>query len=165
MTVTAITSFDVSLFLHITAVMVGFGSTFALAVATPLALKLDPRHLPYVHQLSLVLNRYFASPALLIVLVTGFYQVSKLDLSFGKFWLSGTFAIVIALGAIMGAVFMPSAKRLKALADRDIAAAGGGPVTMSAEYQEKSRIENIFGPITGLLLVAAVFLMVVKPGM
>jgi uncharacterized membrane protein len=165
MTVTAITAYSFSIFIHVTAVMVGFGSTFALAVATPVALKLDPRHLPYVHQLSIVLNRFFASPALVIVLVTGFYQVSKGNFSFGDAWISATFAIVIALGAIMGAVFMPSAKRLKALAERDIAAAGGGPVTMSEEYQEKSKIENIFGPITGLLLVAAVFLMVVKPGM
>jgi hypothetical protein len=164
MTNLAVTAFDFSLFLHITAVMVGFGSTFALAVATPVALKLDPRHLPYVHQLSLVLNRFFASPALVIVLVTGFYQVSKLNLSFGKFWLTGTFVILIALGGITGAVFMPSAKRLKALAERDIAAAGGGPVTMSDEYNEKARIEAIFGPITGLLLVAAVFLMVTKLG-
>jgi uncharacterized membrane protein len=165
MTVTAITAYNFSIFIHVTAVMVGFGSTFALAVATPVALKLDPRHLPYVHQLSIVLNRFFASPALLIVLVTGFYQVSEGNWSFGDAWISATFVIVIVLGAIMGAVFMPSAKRLKALAQRDIAAAGGGPVTMSAEYEEKARIENIFGPITGLLLVAAVFLMVVKPGM
>ena len=123
MTVTAITAYSFSIFIHITAVMVGFGSTFALAVATPVALKLDPRHLPYVHQLSIVLNRFFASPALLIVIVTGFYQVSEGNFSFGDAWISATFAIVIALGAIMGAVFMPSAKRLKALAERDIAAA------------------------------------------
>ena len=164
MTVTAITAYSFSIFLHITAVMVGFGSTFALAVATPVALKLDPRHLPYVHQLSIVLNRFFASPALLIVIATGFYQVSEGNWSFGDAWISATFAIVIALGAIMGAVFMPSAKRLKALAERDIAAAGDGPVTLSEEYQQQARVEIIFGPITGLLLVAAVFLMVVKPG-
>jgi uncharacterized membrane protein len=165
MTTFAITSYSFSVFLHVTAVMVGLGSTFALAVATPVAFQLDPRHLPYVHQLSIVLNRWFASPALLIVLVTGFYQVSEGNWSFGDAWISATFAIVIVLGAIMGAVFMPSSKRLKALAERDIAAAGGGEVTMSEEYQQRSKPEMIFGPITGLLLVAAVFLMVVKPGM
>jgi uncharacterized membrane protein len=163
-TVTAITSLNFSIFLHITAVMVGFGSTFALAIATPVALKLDPRHLPYVHQLSISLNRFFATPALVIVLVTGIYQVSELDLSFGDFWISATFAILIVLGAIMGAVFMPSAKRLKALAERDIAAAGQDPYQPSAEYNQRARLEAIFGPITGLLLVLAVFLMVTKPG-
>jgi hypothetical protein len=60
---------------------------------------------------------------------------------------------------------MPSAKRLKALAERDIAAAGDGPFTPSDEYNQRARVEMIFGPITGLLLVAAVFLMVIKPGL
>lgn len=161
-----VNAYNVSLFLHITAVMVGFGSTFALAIATPVALKLDPRHLPYVHQLSLALNRYFASPALVIVLATGIYQATSDDYAwdFGDFWISATFAIVIVLGAIMGAVFMPGAKRLKALSERDIAAAGDGPVTLSDEYNKRARLEEIFGPITGLLLVLAVFLMVTKPG-
>jgi uncharacterized membrane protein len=164
-TVTAITAYNFSIFIHVTAVMVGFGSTFALAVTTPVALKLDPRHLPYVHQLELVLNRFFASPALVIVIATGFYQVSQGNWKFGDFWISGTFAIVIAIGAIMGAVFMPTAKQLKTLSERDIAAAGDGPVTLSEEYNAKARLEAIFGPVTGLLLVAAVFLMVVKPGL
>jgi hypothetical protein len=162
--IATVTGYNFSLFLHITAVMVGFGSTFALAVATPVALKLDPRHLPYVHQLSLTLNRFFAMPALVIVIATGFYQVSKGNWKFGDFWISGTFAIVIVLGGLMGAVFMPSAKALKALSERDIAAAGGGPVTPSDEYNKRARPEIIAGPITGLLLVAAVFLMVTKLG-
>ena len=165
MTVTAITSYNFSIFLHVTAVMVGFGSTFALAVAEPVAQKLDPRHIPYVHQLSIVLNRYFASPALVIVLVTGFYQVSEGSWDLGDFWISATLVIVIALGAIMGAVFMPGAKKLKAIAERDIAAAGDGPVTMSEDYNQLAKRDMIFGPVTGLLLVAAVFFMTVKPGM
>jgi uncharacterized membrane protein len=159
-----VNGYNVSLWLHITAVMVGFGSTFALAIATPVALKLDPRHLPYVHQLSLALNRYFASPALLVVIVTGFYQVSQGNWKLGSFWISATLAIVIVLGGLMGAVFMPSSKRLKALAERDIAAAGDGPFTPSDEYNQRARAEAIAGPITGLLLVAAVFLMVTKLG-
>jgi hypothetical protein len=158
-----VNGYNVSLFLHITAVMVGFGSTFALAIATPVALKLDPRHLPYVHQLSISLNRYFASPALLVVLVTGFYQISKGHWNY-DFWIIGTLIIVVALGAIMGAIFMPSAKALKEISEREIAAAGGGPYTPSAEYNQRARLEMIFGPITGLLLVAAVFLMVTKLG-
>lgn len=164
MTIATLDGYTVSLSLHIVAVMVGFGSTFALAIAGPVAMALDPRHMPYVHQLSLALNRYFATPALVIVIVTGLYQVSDGNWSFGDPWISVTFTIVIILGGIMGAVFMPSARRLKALAERDVAAAGGGPVKLSDEYNQKARLEAIFGPITGLLLVVAVILMVVKPG-
>jgi hypothetical protein len=161
-----VNGYNVSLWLHITAVMVGFGSTFALAIATPVALKLDPRHLPYVHQLSIALNRYFASPALVVVLVTGLIQVSdgSYGWDLGQFWLSATFAILIILGGIMGAVFMPSAKALKEISEREIAAAGQGPYTPSEEYNRRARLEMIAGPITGLLLVLAVFLMVTKPG-
>jgi uncharacterized membrane protein len=164
--IATVNAYNVSLFIHVAAVMVGFGSTFALAIATPVALKLDPRHLPYVHQLSLTLNRFFATPALVLVIATGIYQATSDDYAwdFGDFWISATFAIVIVLGGIMGAVFMPTSRRLKALAERDIAAAGGGEFTPSDEYNQRARIEAIFGPITGLLLVVAVFLMVTKPG-
>jgi len=159
--------YNVSLFIHITAVMVGFGSTFALAVTTPLALKLDPRHLPYVHNLELTLNRFFASPALLFVIATGLIQASddKYPWDFGQFWLSATFAIVIIIGGIMGMVFMPGSKKGLALSQRDIAASGTGEVQLSEEYTKATRLGAIFGPITGLLLVAAVFLMVTKPGL
>jgi uncharacterized membrane protein len=166
--IATVNAYNVSLFIHISAVMVGFGSTYALAVATPIALKLDPRHLPYVHQLSLNLNRFFATPALVLVIVTGLYQASddKYPWDFGQFWLSATFAIVIVLGGLTGAVFMPTARKLKALAERDIAAAGpDGKVTVSDEYNQRARVEMIAGPIAGLLLVIAVFLMVTKPGL
>src|SRR3954464_11297170 len=132
MTVAAITSYNFSIFLHVTAVMIGFGSTFALAVAGPVAMKLGPRNIPYVHALSLTLNRFFATPALVIVLITGFYQVSEGNWELGDFWISATLAIVIVIGGLMGMVFAPSARKLKALAERDIAAASpGGQVTIS----------------------------------
>lgn len=158
-----VNSYNISLWLHISAVMVGFGSTFALAVATPIALKLDPRHLPYVHQLSINLNRFFAGPALVVVLATGFYQVSKGNWDY-DFWVVGTLVIVVILGGLMGMVFLPSAKALKEISEREIAQAGDGPYTPSEEYNRRSRPEMIAGPITGLLLVAAVFLMVTKLG-
>jgi uncharacterized membrane protein len=166
MTLAAVTAYNVSLFLHITAVMVGFGSTFALSIAAPVAMKLDPRHLPYVHELSLKLNRFFATPALVIVILTGLYQVSDDDYgwSLGDAWISATFAIVIVLGGIVGGYFMPTDRRLKELAEADVAAAGGGAVTPSAEYSRRAKVEGQVGALTGLLLVAAVFLMVTKPG-
>jgi hypothetical protein len=158
-----VNGYNISLWLHITAVMVGFGSTFALAIATPVAMKLNPRHLPYVAELSLRLNRFFAMPALIIVIATGFYQISKGNWDY-DFWIIGTLVIVVVLGGIMGMVFLPEAKELKAISEREIAAAGDGPYTPSDEYNQRARAGMIFGPITGLLLVAAVFLMVTKLG-
>ena len=70
--------------------MVGFGATFAEAIMFPVAMRLDTRHLPYVHRLQLAINQYFATPALVVVLATGFYQVAEGDWELGDFWLSGT---------------------------------------------------------------------------
>ena len=99
--------FEVSLFLHITAVVVGFGSTFAESIAFPVAMKLDPRHLPYVHALQLAINRRFATPALVVVLVTGLYQVDEAGYSFGDAWVSASFLILIVIGGLLGGYFVP----------------------------------------------------------
>jgi uncharacterized membrane protein len=84
--------------------------------------------------------------------------VSKGNWSFGSFWISGTFAIVIVLGAMTGAYFIPTDKKLAVMAERDLAGDG-----LSAEYQRLARREGMLGGLAGVLIIAAVFLMVVKP--
>jgi uncharacterized membrane protein len=156
--------FEVSLFLHITAVVVGFGATFAESIAFPVAMKLDPRHLPYVHALQLAINRRLATPALLIVLVTGLYQVDEAGYGFGDAWVSASLLIVIVIGGLLGGYFMPTDRRLLTMVQGEVDAAGAGPVTLSEEYQRQARVEGMVGALTGVLLVVAIFLMVVKPG-
>ena len=156
----AVTAYNVSVFIHVAAVVIGFGATFAESVMFPVAMKLDKRHLPYVHQLQLTINRYFAGPALLVVIITGFYQVGEGNSSLGDFWISATLLIAIVLGGINGAYFIPSDRRLGALAARELEAGGD----LSEEYQRRARAQGMMGALTGLLIVAAIFLMVVKPG-
>jgi uncharacterized membrane protein len=160
----AVSSFEFSLFLHITAVMVGLGATFAESVMFPVALKLSPRHLPYVHRLQLTINQWFATPALVVVLATGFYQVAERDWDLGDFWLSATLAIVLVIGGLLGAYFIPADRRLGPMIEREIADAGTGEVVPSPEYRRQSMMEGVVGTIVGVLLVVAVFLMVTKPG-
>ena len=161
---TAVSGYEISLFLHITAVMVGFGATFAESVLFPVAMKLDRRHLPYVHRLQLTINQFFAVPALVVILATGFYQVADGDWSLGDFWLSATILIVIVIGGLLTAYFIPADRKLGPMVERELGAAGSGEPALSEEYQRGARTEGIVGAITGVLLVVAVFLMVVKPG-
>ncbi len=161
----AVTSYDFSLFLHITAVVVGLGATFAESVMFPVAMKMNPRHLPYVHRLQLTLNQFFAIPALLVVLATGFYQGSDRDWAFGDFWLSATFGIVIVIAAVNIFYFIPADRRLGPMVEREIAAAGDGEIVLSDQYRRQSTIEGIAGSIIGVLLVVAIYLMVTKPGL
>jgi uncharacterized membrane protein len=164
--VLAVTSYDFSVFLHVTAVVVGFGATFAESITFPVAMTMDKRHLPYVHRLQRAINQWFAGPAMLVILATGFYQVSDHDWDLGDTWLSWTLTIVIVIAAILGGYFIPEDRKLEAMAERDIAAApAGGEITMSNEYLRRSRREGIVGGITGLLIVIAIYLMVTKPGL
>lgn len=160
-------AYNISLWLHICAVVVGLGATFAEAITFPVAMRLDPRHLPYVHRLGLAINRYLATPALAVIIATGVYQVAEdggRGWSFGDFWISATFAIVIVLGGLNGAYFVPEDRKLEVMVSAEIAAAGAGEIALSDEYLRRSRTEGIVGAITGILVIAAVFLMVTKPG-
>ena len=160
----AVTRYEFSIFLHITAVMVGFGATFAEAIMFPVAMKVSARHLPYVHRLQLAINQWLATPALVIVLATGIYQVSEGNWEFSQFWVSAALVIVLVIGGLLGGYFIPTDRRLAPMAERDIAASGNGEVVLSDEYQRQARIEGIVGTVTGILLVVAVYLMVTKPG-
>jgi uncharacterized membrane protein len=163
----AVTSYEFSIFLHITAVVVGFGATFAESIMFPVAMKVSPRHLPYVHRLQLTINQWFATPALVVVLATGFYQVSEGNWEMGDFWISGTLAIVIVIGGLLGGFFIPSDRRLGPMVQREIDQLGPGEISLSdlsPEYRRQGRMQGIVGTITGILLIAAIFLMVTKPG-
>jgi uncharacterized membrane protein len=161
----AVSGYEFSVFLHITAVVVGFGATFAESVMFPVAMRMSPRNLPYMHKLQLTLNQYFANPALLVVIATGIYQMSEGNWEWGDFWVSGTLVIVVIVGAINGAFFIPSDRRLLPIVERDIANSGNGEVELSEEYLGKVKVQGILGPVVGILLVIAIYLMVTKPGL
>jgi uncharacterized membrane protein len=158
--VPAATSYDYSLALHITAVVIGFGATFAESITFPIAMKLDRVHLPYVHRLQRTINTFFAVPALLVVLATGFYQVSDRDWDLGKPWLSISLALVALIALLNIAYFIPEDRRLEDMARRDLAAGD-----LSDEYMKRSRNTGIAGAATGVMLIVIIFLMVVKPGL
>lgn len=152
--------YELSVFVHIAAVVVGFGATFALALAFPVATRLDQRHLPYTHALSIAINRRLATPALVIVLVTGIYQTADGDWGFDSAWISASFLIVIVLGGLIGAYFLPRDRKLGEMVTRDLSE-GGSP---SEEYLRRARTLGMAGALAGVLILAAIFLMVVKPG-
>ena len=117
--------------------------------------------MPFVHKLSLEVTRKLASPALLLILITGIWQAVDGDFDFGAPWISGAFVIVLALGGLQGAYFTPTDRKLAAMAEKELA---DGATELSAEYQKQAQREGAIGALAGLLIVVAVFLMVTKPG-
>jgi hypothetical protein len=155
----AVQFYDVSVFVHVAAVVVGFGATFAESLMFPVAMKVGKQHLPYVHRLQLAINQWFASPALLLIIITGIYQTAD-RWEFSDFWISATFLIAIILGGLNGAYFIPSDRRLAPMVERDLEASGD----VSDDYQRQARRQGMFGALAGVLVLLAIFFMVVKPG-
>jgi hypothetical protein len=113
-----VTSFEVSLFIHITAAIVGLGAPFVEALTYPVAMRLNPRFLPYKHRLQLAINVLLALPALVVVLATGLYQVDEFGYELGEFWLVGALTIVGALALMLAAYFIPEDRRLQRIVER-----------------------------------------------
>jgi uncharacterized membrane protein len=155
--------YSISVFVHIAAVVVGFGATYALALTFPVAQRMDNRHLPYVHALGIAVSRYLATPALVVVLATGMYQVADDPgdaIGFGDPWVSASFLIVIVLGGLIGGYFIPTDRRLGAQVKRDLRD-GGEP---SADYLRGAKQSGAVGALAGVLVLVAIFLMTTKPG-
>ncbi len=164
----AVTNYDFSVFLHVTAVVVGFGVTFAESVMFPVAMKMSARNLPYVHRLQLVINQFFAIPAALIIAATGIYQVGERDWDYGDVWLSGTITILVVIFLVNIFFFIPTDRKLLPIIQKAIADAGDQELKLSdlpPSYQRLGRAEGIVGSIMGILLIAAIFLMTTKPGL
>jgi uncharacterized membrane protein len=159
----AVQFYDVSVWVHVSAVVIGFGATFAESLTFPLAMSLDKRHLPYVHRLGVAINRFLATPALVLIIITGIYQTAD-RWEFSDFWISATFVIAIILGGLNGAYFIPREKRLAEQVEREIGAAPGAEITLSEDYLRKTRTMGMVGGLAGLLVLLAIFLMVAKPG-
>jgi uncharacterized membrane protein len=164
----AVTNVEFSIFLHITAVVVGFGATFSESVMFPVAMKMSARNLPFVHRLQLVINQFFAIPAAIVIAATGIYQVDKYDFDYSDFWLQGTITILVILFLVNIFFFIPTDRKLLPIIEQAIADAGDNELKLSDlpdTYQRLGRAEGIVGSIMGILLIAAIYFMTTKPGL
>jgi predicted Kef-type K+ transport protein len=164
----AITNYDFSVFLHISAVVVGFGSTFSESVMFPVAMKMSARHLPYVHRLQLVLNQFFVIPAVVIIAASGIYQMEEGNWDYGDLWVSATITILVIVTLINIFFFIPADRKLLPIIQKAVADAGDrelGLADLPPTYQRLGRAEGIMGGLTGILLIAAIFFMTTKPGL
>jgi hypothetical protein len=146
---------------HTVAVLVAFGPLFAFPLMTGLAGRREPRMLPFVYRLQQAIGRRLIAPGLLVVLVAGIYLASDFHL-WKRFFVGWGLAVVVILGGLHGAVLLRQEGRLATLAERDIEAAGGGEVSLGADYRATERQHAIVGAVMALLVVATVIIMAVN---
>jgi uncharacterized membrane protein len=155
----SITFYGVVLAVHIMAVVIAFGTTFAYPAFMPWARRTHPQAMPVIHDVSGRLGRLVMSPAMVVVLLAGAYLASDAD-AWSESWVSVPLVILLLIGGLGGMFFAPNERRLAELARRDLAAPGG---ELSAEYDALFRRVAIGGLATCALVLVAIFFMAAKP--
>ncbi len=154
--------YDIVLFVHIAAVVVAFGATFAYPFFQAGVERISPRSVPAMLHAMHKSSRYLVTPGSLVVLVSGIYLTTE-RWDFGQLFVMVGLAIVVVLIVLGAAFFDRHEARAIKLAERDVAAAGTGEVVLSDEYWQVSKRFARAGIAASLLILVAVFFMAVKP--
>jgi Predicted integral membrane protein (DUF2269) len=154
--------YDVVLGVHIMAVVVAFGVAFAYPIMFGMGARYGPRSLPLLHRIEYTIERYLMNPGLLVVLLAGIYLASK-GHHWSEFFVQWGLAAVVLLGALVGAVMIPTAKRAELVAERDVKASGEGEPQMSGEYQALVKRLSIVGSLLSTLVLVTILFMAIKP--
>ncbi len=155
----AVTTYNVVLAIHIMAVVVAFGVTFAYPIMFAIAAKHDPRSLPVLHRIERVVDRVLVNGALVIVLGAGIYLASEGHL-WKAFFVQWGLGAAIAIGALVGAVMIPTSKKAQETIERDLAAGEGTP---SEEYRKLARRLATVGGLLSILVLVTILFMAIQP--
>jgi hypothetical protein len=159
----AVTFYTFVLAVHIAAIVIAFGVTFAYPVMYAVGIGKEPRSMPGVHRIQDAVGKFVISPFMGLALLAGIYLASKLH-TFSDFYVQWGIGAIVVLGGLGGAFFAPRERKLAELAERDVAAAGSGEVSFSQEYRDLRRqvlMVNVFGIA---LILLTIFFMVAQTG-
>jgi uncharacterized membrane protein len=162
MLVPAASAYEYVLALHIIAVVVAFGWTFTLPVVYTVAARMDPRGLPLLHRIEYTIFRLILNPALVVILGAGIFLASD-GHHWSEFFVQWGLGVVIVIGALGGAILMPSSKRAEEAAGRELEGWSGGEFEPGEEYRGAVRRLNIVGSGASLLVLVTIVIMAVKP--
>jgi Predicted integral membrane protein (DUF2269) len=153
-----ITGYSVGLFIHILAVVLAFGPTFAYGLIFSVMPKY-PRSAPAFFEAIRKVDTYLVNPGMLVVLIAGIYLMSDGNWDGSEAFITVGFIAILALFGLQHAFFRPQGRKAQELAERDLKAGD----SFSAEFEAISHRLSLVGPIAGLIVVVTIFFMTVKP--
>jgi uncharacterized membrane protein len=154
-----ITGFGIGLFIHVLAVVLAFGPTFAFGIFIGVAEKSSPSSVPTVLRGILAHDRYLLGPGLIVVLLAGIYMLIDADISASESWVTVGFLAIVILFGLSHGFFRPNTKRALELAERDLAAGD----TLGADYAAVAKKLENGGKAAGLIVAITIFFMTVQP--
>ncbi len=159
-TTAAVQFYDVVVFFHIAAVVVGFGPTFAYAAYLTMAQREGGQAIPLVGRTIVFWDRTVNTIAMTLILLTGIYLASDGPYGMGSFFISWGFVAIVFLLGITHAYFIPKTKESIALAERDIANPDG---ELSDEFNALSSQVAKVGTLAGVVILLTIYVMTAKP--
>ena len=159
----AVSFYDVVLWIHVSAVVIGFGGTFAYGVLLTTAARSDPRSMPGLLRAIQANDRSLVTIGGILVLVSGIYLAAD-RWDFSEVFIGwGIVAVLVLLGLVHG-VFIPTERRAQEAAERDLEASGtGGEVEFGEAFNRANKRLAIMGPVAGVIILLTVYMMVAKP--
>ncbi len=153
---------DFVLAVHILAVVVAFGATFAYPLLFAAARRADPLVMPWLVSVMQRIDRFIVNPGLTVVLIAGIVLATE-EHRWGDFFVAWGLGAVFVIGAIVGSFMIPREGRLARVAARDLsvapAAGTGGAPQLSDEFHALLRQVSIGGAVLDLIVVVTIFMM------
>jgi hypothetical protein len=153
-----VTGYSVGLFIHILAVVLAFGPTFAYGLIFSVMPKY-PRAAPALFDAIRKVDTYLVNPGMIVVLLAGIYLMSDGNWDGSEAFITVGFLAILILFGLQHAFFRPQGRKAQELAERDLKHGD----SFSEEFEEVSRRLSMVGPIAGLIVVVTIFFMTVKP--
>lgn len=159
----AVRFYDAMVALHVMAIVIAFGVTFAYPIMGPFFATRYPESMPALHEVQERIGKLLITPAAVVALLLGAYLATDAEV-WDEVWVTVPLVILIVLLGLGGAFFSPSERKATELARRDLAASTGeGPVAWSPEYQAITKRVAMVGTLANLLILIAIYFMVAKP--
>src|SRR3954471_13660800 len=146
----AVDFYSVVVAVHVMAIVIAFGVTFAYPLMGPFIGKNMPQAASTFHRLQERIGKLVITPFATLALITGIYLASDHDL-FDKSWVQIPMGILIVLLGLGGAFFAPTARKVPNLAEQK----PGSP-----EYFALVGRAKIVGIVADVLVLVAIFFMV-----
>lgn len=142
--------------LHVLAAIAALGSNITYGLWIVRASR-DPSVLPFTLRTIKLMDDRIANPSYGVLLITGFAMIWVSDFPLHTPWLEASLTLYVVMFLLGVFGYTPTLKAQIAALDRS------GPT--SPEYQALAARGRLFGAILGVVVIAIVFLMVVKPAL
>jgi uncharacterized membrane protein len=151
------------LFLHIFGVFLIVGGA---AIATALGIKasksVHSRTIAAFSGLSIIAERYVITPGAIIALVAGSFLVHQIGYDFNQAWIGASYVLWIVAMSIGWGILGRHSVRLNRHAKQLVA--DGVESSEELGREAAAPIAMVFGLVQNVILLAFIYLMVVRPG-